>query len=170
MAKAKKSAKAKTTSRKMMRKPARKTTAKAKSLAAMAPPVAAYLTVSNGMGALDYYAKALGAKEMSRSMAEDGKRVMHASIVVNGGVVMLSDDFPEFMGGTGRTPERFGGTPVAIHLGLKKPADVDATAARAAKLGGKVEMQPQDTFWGARFAVVTDPFGHRWMLGSALKK
>ena len=37
-------------------------------------------------------------------------------------------------------------------------ADVDATARKAAELGGKVMAEPQD-FPGGRFAVVTDPQG-----------
>ena len=28
-------------------------------------------------------------------------------------------------------------------------------------------MPPEDTFWNARFAIFTDPFGHRWMLNGS---
>jgi len=159
----------------MKRKPVKKTKTSARKPAARksssgAEPVIAYLTVSNGAGALEYYAKAFGARENARMMADDGKRLMHASFALNGGTVMMSDDFPEYKGGQRSTPEHFGGSPVAVHLNFKKPAEVDAIVARAAKAGGKVDMQPQDTFWGMRFAMFTDPFGHRWMFGAPLKK
>jgi uncharacterized glyoxalase superfamily protein PhnB len=31
-------------------------------------------------------------------------------------------------------------------------------------------MEPADMFWGDRFAMLSDPFGHRWMLTAPLKK
>ena len=31
-------------------------------------------------------------------------------------------------------------------------------------------MKPEDMFWGDRFAMVDDPFGHRWMLSAPLRK
>jgi PhnB protein len=31
-------------------------------------------------------------------------------------------------------------------------------------------MKPEDMFWGDRFAMLDDPFGHRWMLNAPLKK
>jgi PhnB protein len=29
-------------------------------------------------------------------------------------------------------------------------------------------MEPSDTFWNARFAMLNDPFGHSWMLNAPL--
>jgi PhnB protein len=29
-------------------------------------------------------------------------------------------------------------------------------------------MEPSDQFWGDRFAMLADPFGHRWMLNAPL--
>lgn len=34
--------------------------------------------------------------------------------------------------------------------------------------GGKVDMELQDTFWGARFGSLTDKFGIRWMFSCDL--
>ena len=36
--------------------------------------------------------------------------------------------------------------------------------------GGKVHMEPQDTFWGARFGMLTDRFGVNWMFNSEKPK
>ncbi len=30
--------------------------------------------------------------------------------------------------------------------------------------GGQTTKEPQDTFWGARFAMLVDKFGIKWML------
>src|SRR5688572_28757149 len=62
------------------------------------PPggVAAQLTSRDGRGdeAVKFYQDALGAREAMRHLADDGKRNMHAHLTVNGGSLMLNDDFP----------------------------------------------------------------------------
>jgi PhnB protein len=45
--------------------------------------------------AIAFYQKAFGAVEQARLPAQDGKRLMHACLSINGGTVMLSDEFPE---------------------------------------------------------------------------
>jgi PhnB protein len=146
-------------------KPAAK---KSASSANQYPPLAAYLTVSNAEGALDFYTRAFGARPRMRMPSEDGQRLMHAEFEFNGGVVMMSDDFPEWSGG--RTPEKFGGSPVAVHVTLDAPADVDALVEQASLHGAKVDMQPHDAMWGDRFAAISDPFGHRWSISAPLPK
>jgi uncharacterized glyoxalase superfamily protein PhnB len=42
--------------------------------------------------------------------------------------------------------------------------DVDALWNRAVAAGVKVAMPLGDQFWGDRYGVVVDPFGHRWAL------
>jgi PhnB protein len=126
-------------------------------------PVAPYLTIRNAAGAIDFYKRAFGAEEVARHMTEDGKRVMHAALTVNGGSVLLSDDmdddqFP--------SPARLGGTTFAVSLGFATEADVDSTHARAVQNGAKSLFEPHYPFWGGRFAMIEDPFGHRWMFSS----
>jgi PhnB protein len=128
-----------------------------------------YLTIDGAAKAIEYYTKAFGATERHRMPAEDGKRLMHAEIAINGGIVMMSDNFPEFCTDgevTLPTSDKPAAVQVALHY--KTPAEVDAVYARAVEVGGKSVMAPEDTFWNARFAVVSDPFGHRWMLTAPL--
>jgi histidinol phosphatase-like PHP family hydrolase len=40
----------------------------------------------------------------------------------------------------------------------------------ALSAGGGVTMPLQDTFWGARFGMLTDAFGIKWMFNFELKK
>jgi PhnB protein len=130
--------------------------------------VTPYLTVSDAAKALAFLKEGLGAKIVSKMPAEDGKRLLHAEAVINGHSVFLSDDFPEWTGG--RTPEKLGGTPVNMHVTLKRPKDVDVWVERAAKAGAKITHPPEDMFWGDRFAKVTDPLGHDWGFGAPLPK
>jgi PhnB protein len=131
-------------------------------------PTNPYLTVKGAAEAIALYRRAFGAKENQRMPAQDGKRLMHAELTINGGTVMLSDEFPEYGQELAPTKERPAGVAVAIHYA--KPAEVDATFRRAVEAGMISTMEPNDTFWEARFAMLADPFGHRWMLNAPLPK
>jgi PhnB protein len=132
--------------------------------------VVPYLTVSDGPAAIAFYKKGLGATEGMRMPAEDGKRLMHAQLEINGHAIYLSDDFPEYADGKSRTPDKLGGTPVGMFIQLEAPKEVDKWMARAAKAGATITMAAADQFWGDRFGVVTDPFGHSWQFGAPLPK
>jgi PhnB protein len=41
-------------------------------------------------------------------------------------------------------------------------AELDEKFAKLAE-GGKITMPVEDTFWGARFGMLTDKFGVHWM-------
>ena len=47
--------------------------------------------------------------------------------------------------------------------------DVDAAFARAVAAGATAVMPPADMFWGDRFGVVIDPFGHEWSIATHLR-
>src|SRR5215467_10867391 len=67
-----------------------------------------------------------------------------------------------------RMPAQGGNPPVAVALAFGAPVDVDRTYKQAVDAGAKSELAPEDTFWKARFAMLIDPFGHRWMLNAPL--
>lgn len=127
-----------------------------------------YLTVSDGKAAIAFYKKGLGATEVMRMPAEDKKRLMHAEVEINGHALYLSDDFPEFTGGS--TPQKHGGTAVSMFVQLTASKDVDRWMGRAAKAGAKITMPAADQFWGDRFGQLLDPFGHSWSFGAPLPK
>lgn len=130
-----------------------------------------YLTVNGAANAIEFYKKAFGAKEVEKMPAQDGKRLMHAEVEINGGKVMLCDDFPEHSeqcGGALVLPSVEKPASVGIALHFKAPGDIDAAFQRAVDAGCRAMQKPEDTFWKARFAMVLDPFGHRWMLNAPL--
>ncbi|MGQ0635654.1 MAG: VOC family protein [Planctomycetaceae bacterium] len=112
--------------------------------------------------AIEFYKKAFGAQEIRRAPAPDG-RVMHAELRIAGRPLFLVDDFPEFCGGKSQSPKALGGTSVTIHRFVD---DCDAAIQRAEKAGATVKMPAQDMFWGDRYGVVVDPFGHQWSLAT----
>jgi PhnB protein len=132
-------------------------------------PITPYLTIKGASDAIAFYQKAFGAKENHRLPAQDGKRVMHADLTINGGTVLLSDEFPEHAeSGAPHAPALDNPAPVAVAIHYATPAEVDATFRRAMDAGCKSVQEPADMFWDARFAMLTDPFGHRWMLNAPL--
>lgn len=128
------------------------------------PPVTPYLTVSDAAAAIAFYERAFGAEEIERALTPDGEKIMHAEVAVNGGVIMLSDDFPESPA-QGSTPEALGGSPVTIHLAVD---DAEALWERAVAAGAEVTMPLERQFWGALYGRLRDPFGHHWAFISAI--
>jgi PhnB protein len=130
------------------------------------PSVTPHLVVDNAAAAIDFYVKAFGAVELGRVPGPEGKLV-HAALQINGSTVMLNDDFPEMSGGKSMTPTALGGTPVTIHLTV---TDVDAKFQQAVDAGATVVAALEDQFWGDRYGVVRDPFGHHWSLGQPVRE
>jgi PhnB protein len=125
--------------------------------------VNAYLIVDDAAKAIDFYTAAFGAKELFRlavPTAQGGERVGHAEIRIGDTNLMLCDEWPD-MGALG--PNRRGGATASFVI---YGPDVDAAFDRAVKAGGKVEKPVNNQFWGDRMGTITDPFGHKWTLGT----
>jgi PhnB protein len=132
--------------------------------------VTPHLVVNDASAAIEFYKKALGATEAVRMTAQDGKRLMHAELRVNGARFFLNDDFPEHRCPQGMVdavfpPDQIKGTAVTMHLEVE---NCDAAVKRAADAGATITMAPWDAFWGARYGRIIDPFGHSWSFAHAL--
>ena len=130
------------------------------------PSMAPHLVVDNAAAAIDFYVKAFDAVENGRVPGPDG-RLIHAALNINGFTVLLNDDFPEHRGGKSMTPKALGGTPVTIHLTV---TDVDAKFQKAVDAGATVVAPLEDQFWGDRYGIVADPFGHQWSMGQPVRE
>jgi PhnB protein len=120
------------------------------------PGVTPQLTVHDTDAAVRYYRAAFGADELLRNHGPDG-RVMHCELLVNGGRLLLHDEYEA------PSPHTLGGTTVTLHLYV---TDVDEVYTAALKAGGASVMEPQNAFWGDRYAMVLDPFGHKWSIAT----
>jgi PhnB protein len=130
------------------------------------PAVSPHLVVDDAAAAIDFYVNAFDAVEYGRIPGPDGK-LIHAALNINGSTVMLNDDFPEHSGGKSTTPTALGGTPVTIHLTV---TDVDTKFQKAVDAGATVIAPLEDQFWGDRYGIVKDPFGHQWSLGQPVRE
>lgn len=123
-----------------------------------------HLTIPSrgGEAALEFYGRAFGAEVARKMHAEDGERLMHAHLVINGASLRLHDEFPEY----GHTPDS---TPVGVTLHLQVD-DADAWWDRALSAGAVPTQPLADQFWGDRYGQLKDPFGHCWSIGAPIKR
>ncbi|MGE5475786.1 MAG: VOC family protein [Bacteroidales bacterium] len=117
-----------------------------------------YLMLPDAGAAIDFYAKAFGAREVARLTSPDGGRVVHAEITIHGAKVYLADECGE--------PIREGGR-IGLHLEVP---DADAAQERAAQAGAKIVLPVSEMFWGARYGKLVDPFGIVWSLSTQVRQ
>ena len=124
--------------------------------------VTPHLVCAGASHAIAFYTRAFGAVETARLPGPNGK-LMHAAIRIGDSTVMLVDEMPEW---NSVGPRALKGTPVTIHLYVE---DVDAVVARAVDAGATVIMPVADMFWGDRYGVLEDPFGHKWSVATHIR-
>ena len=125
--------------------------------------ISCYLHPKGGRAAeaADFYKKAFAAEEVMRQPADDGKRLMHIHLNINGGSLLMSDEFPEYSQSKVRDMGGF-----TIHLQVD---DADAWWDRAVAAGCTVRMPIENQFWGDRYGSVRDPFDVDWSIGGPIK-
>jgi len=123
------------------------------------PRVTPYLCIDGAAAAIDFYKKAFGATERMRMGGPEGK-IGHAEIEIEGGLIMLADEYPDM---EFRSPKALGGSPVTVHMYV---ADVDTFCRRAAAAGATVIRAVADQFYGDRSGQLKDPFGHTWSIAT----
>jgi len=121
-----------------------------------------FLTVRDAARAIEFYKQAFGAEERGVAKDPDGK-VMHAELKIGDSIIMLGDEYPEF---GALSPQSIGGSGMGLHIYLD---GVDAAFDRAVKAGAQIEMPVMDQFWGDRYGKLTDPFGHKWSIGTHIR-
>jgi len=115
-----------------------------------------FLAVDDAARAIDFYARAFGARERLR-MNTPGGEVAHAEIEIGGRIVMLADRLPIY---SWRPPTELGGT--SVGLGRY----VEDVVQQAVGAGARVTLPVEDKFYGDRYGRVADPFGHEWQIAT----
>jgi PhnB protein len=124
--------------------------------------VAAHIVVPDAAEASDWYARAFGARELSR-IPLPGGNVMTLELAFGDSVVHLASEFPD-MGIV--SPLTIGGTATVLQINTD---DADGLWARALRAGAEAGHELADTFWGERHGQLTDPFGHRWNVAQRIR-
>lgn len=115
--------------------------------------------------AMRFYQSVLGGELQLMTMGDspmaadlppgNSARIMHASISLDGGVLMASDSMP------GMPYEAMKGISVTLAF---KDAEKGRSIFNALAVGGQVTMPYDKTFWAAGFGMLVDRFGTPWMV------
>ncbi|MCO6391067.1 VOC family protein [Aliihoeflea aestuarii] len=118
------------------------------------PGVVPHLSSKDANAAIEFYKRAFGAEESGeRMLMDDGKRVMHCELKINGGTLMIADAMPEY------------GYPWVEPQGVTLNIITDDARSvwdRAVAAGCEVTMPLEVAFWGDLYGNLKDPFGHTW--------
>ncbi|MNR76066.1 hypothetical protein D3C72_67210 [compost metagenome] len=121
-----------------------------------------HLICADAAAAIEFYKKAFHATDAAILPGPGGK-IMHAHLRIGDSSLMLMDEFPEFCS---LGPKSLKGSPVTIHLYVE---NADAVFNRAVAAGAIAKMPMEDMFWGDRYGVVEDPFGHSWSIATHVR-
>lgn len=120
-----------------------------------------YLSIDGASEASAFYQKAFGAREVARMAGPDGKKLMHCQLEINGGALMLSDNFPEMgLPPVQRSPS------YTMQLVV---AEGDSWWNRAVEAGCQQKLPFAVAPWGDKYGQLTDPFGVTWAINSPAK-
>ncbi|TFG63150.1 MAG: VOC family protein [Spirochaetales bacterium] len=102
--------------------------------------------------------------EGSRLPKNEQDRIMHVSLPLGKGPVLMGSDGLESMGHSIRTGNNFY---IMINAESKEEAD---SLYNKLSAGGKIEMALGDTFWGAYYGSFADKYGVQWMINYAYEQ
>ena len=116
------------------------------------------IIVKDARKAIEFYKRALNAREKFVMAGPEGKGIMHAEILIGDSPFMLGEESAQC---SSKSAETLGSCPVTFCLYVK---DSDASFQQAVDAGAIVVMPVEDMFWGDRSGSVKDPFGYNWMI------
>lgn len=118
--------------------------------------------IKDCLSALDFYKATFGGQVKNLQMSDDNQmfsdikgKVIHSELHVNSECVFYFVD--------ALSPQRKNGGNVTLMLHMDDENEI-SKAYEALKTRGTVLMPLQNTFWGAKHAIVTDEYGAPWAL------
>ena len=133
-----------------------------------------YLTFKgNCEQALNFYKTCLGGAFESINRFKEGppemggmkvpeefmEKIMHMTWRFYDNVVMASDSLEEMQEGSS----------ITLSISMEDPDEMEIKFNKLSA-GGTITMPLQDTFWEARFGMLTDKFGIKWMFNCQTPK
>jgi PhnB protein len=115
------------------------------------------LVVRDAPSAIDFYVRALGAREVVRYMSRGRDAISHADMAVGEALFSITEEARAW---NSDAPPSLGGSPVVLQLWVE---DVDAAFERMCAMGATAIFTVLE-FCGERMGRVRDPYGHIWLL------
>jgi len=110
-----------------------------------------------GGGGISRFSDITPFEGMPQLAEEDKNLIMHIELPILGGHVLMGTDAPESMGF-----RVIQGNNIYINLEPDTKADTKRLFD-VLSLGGSVQQELQDMFWGAYYGSCTDKYGVQWM-------
>ena len=126
----------------------------AEPLTALHTSVSPRLAFRDPAKAIEFYQRALGAREKFRFQVGDS--IPHAELAIGDSIIDIAGEWPE---GGRFSAETLGHSPISMSIQVD---DVDAFTKHAEAEGMTIVRAPQDQFYGHRDATLQDPFGYTW--------
>ena len=120
--------------------------------------VTPYLIFDNAEGAINFYTKAFGAKELFRMPM--GDRIGHAELQIGNSRIMLADENPKV---DAYSPKHYKGSPISLMIYVD---DVDSFSQKAVAAGASIVRPVKTQFYGDRSGVFLDPYGYKWSIAT----
>ena len=120
-----------------------------------------YMIFAGCEKAMQFYAKAFGAREVMCMKDPEGQ-VVHAEMQIGDCRIMMADEAPTM---DAYAVKHYGGSPISLMLYTE---DCDAMYAQALAAGGESLREPADQPYGIRMSGVQDPFGYKWWIGTQI--
>jgi len=110
---------------------------------------------------LQRFGDAPGCENVAES---DRNKIMHVSLPISDGYVLMATDATESMGFKLNVGNN-------SYICISPDSKEEATRLfNGLSAGGNIEMPLQDMFWGAYYGSFTDKFGIKWMVNYAEQK
>ncbi len=127
------------------------------------PSFVPLLVVRDAASAVDFYVRALGARELVRYMNSGRATVSHAELAIGEAVFSVTEEARAW---NSDAPPSLGGSPVVLQLRVE---DVDA-AFETMRAAGATVVFPVVEFCGERMVRLRDPYGHLWLLTERIEE
>jgi PhnB protein len=127
------------------------------------PKLIPLLVVQDAIRAIEFYVRALGAKEIVRYMNARNGTLSHADLAVGDATLSVTEEARAW---NSDAPPSLGGSPVVLQLEVE---DVNAAFDGMCGAGATVVF-PLIEFCGERMGRVRDPFGHLWILRQRIEE
>lgn len=119
--------------------------------------------VKGAAQAMDFYKQAFGAEEVCRHTTPDGSKVMHGELQIGDSKLFIADEFPEF---GMLSPQSLNSNSVTFYIYVE---NCDEFFNRAVSAGAAAFRALEDTFWGDRVGMISDPYGHKWNISTHVR-
>lgn len=125
-------------------------------------PITVEIVSKNAIKHIEWMTKAFDANLVGELFKNKEGHVMHSMVNIYGGAVFVVDGVTK-----GEETEADKPRLDTIYLML---SNIDGLYKQAVANGASVKTKLHDAFWGARYAVLVDPFGVEWALHGDLRE